>query len=402
MRKFLIVIIALLGLAWILPSMYNLATSSYSSSPMSLYSALTHKYYTMTFNDGEVERKDREGNIYTQEQFDSLLPMVYARQLIYRQEMPKKINGITVDINKIRISNLSYRYRPYYKNTPSIKLYPLIESVPERLDLVEPSDRFRFVNSIEFIDMESNTINTKKSKRYNDKFIRHGFKGPVKFISGIPSTRKNYDEGYFIMDSNNHLFHMKQVCNTPFITRVRTCDKYDIEYFTATDFTDKQAYGFFFTKDGQMYRLLTDMYKVEKIDLPKVDLDNDQLSIMGNYMIWNCTLIHNNEKSCYAIDVNKMKQVDSIRHKEEMCSNFFDSIIPFEISFIHSNTRYLELRITNNFPYSLIFNLIFVLIFVFLERFRIKGTKSILNTLLILATGLYGFIVYIFLLREKK
>lgn len=402
MRKLLIVIITILGLAWILPNMYNLATGSYSSSPMSLYSALTHKYYTMTFNDGNVIRKDGEGNKYTQEQFDSLLPMVYARQLIYRQEMPKRINGVDVDINKLRVSNFSYRYRPYYKNTPSIKLYPLIESVPKRLDLIEPTDRFRFVNSIEFIDMASNTINIKKSKRYNDKFIKHGFKGPVKFVSGIPSTRKNYDEGYFIMDSNNHLFHMKQVCNTPFITRVESCDNYDIEYFAATDFSDKEAYGFFFSKDGQMYRLLTDRYKVEKIDLPRIDLNKDQISIMGNYMVWNCTLIQNNEKCCYAIEVNNMKQVDSIVHKEFKNSKIFDTIIPFGISFAHSNTRYIEFRIINNYPYCLIFNLIFVLIFVFLERFKIKETKSILNILLLLITGLYGFIAYLLLLKEKK
>ena len=78
-----------------------------------------------------------------------------------------------------------------------------------RVRLEMPGDLFRLKDNIEFIDPETNTVKEEKSNLFMKVFIQKGFKFPAKRVAGNPSTRKAYDEGYFIIDSNDKIFHLK-------------------------------------------------------------------------------------------------------------------------------------------------------------------------------------------------
>lgn len=51
------------------------------------------------------------------------------------------------------------------------------------------------------IDMESNTVNDEKSIRFTEAMTKKGFRFPAVKIAGNPTTRKEYDEGYILLET---------------------------------------------------------------------------------------------------------------------------------------------------------------------------------------------------------
>lgn len=79
-----------------------------------------------------------------------------------------------------------------------------------------PGDVFRLNDRIEFIDMATNTILEKKSEIFTQAMKKKDFRFPVRCIGGNPTVKKEYDEGYFLTDSDHRLFHLKQLRGRPY------------------------------------------------------------------------------------------------------------------------------------------------------------------------------------------
>lgn len=59
-------------LSWVLPEIYKTATEKAPDYPISFYSSVADKFYSFIISDNGYIRTDLEGNIYTQQEFDSL------------------------------------------------------------------------------------------------------------------------------------------------------------------------------------------------------------------------------------------------------------------------------------------------------------------------------------------
>ena len=77
-------------LLWILPWMYNFLTARANKTPFTLYSSVIDDYAVLQPSDKGVVRKDLGGNVYSESEFDSILPMFYYRQLIADGRLPEK------------------------------------------------------------------------------------------------------------------------------------------------------------------------------------------------------------------------------------------------------------------------------------------------------------------------
>ena len=157
-------------LAWLLPWFYNLATLKKERTPFTLYSEIIEDFAMINVNQNEKDLRytDRKGNIYTERQFDSILPMFYYRQLVTDNRLPDTIRGVPVTASKIRRENFIFRTRPLDINVHHPELYSLLESRSKRVDLTMPDDVFRLTkNGIEFIDMESNQVNKENRHCFN-------------------------------------------------------------------------------------------------------------------------------------------------------------------------------------------------------------------------------------------
>ena len=81
--------------------------------------------------------------------------------------------------------------------------------MPDRIDLEPATDVFRITGEgIEFVDMETNTIDQKKSAAFTKVLRDKGFSFPARVVSGNPSTRKRYDNGYLLVDDAQRVYHI--------------------------------------------------------------------------------------------------------------------------------------------------------------------------------------------------
>ena len=86
--------------------------------------------------------------------------MFYYRQLLSESRMPDTIKGVAITAENIQHHNFNMRLSPSDVNKTTPKLYMMLESMPKRVDLEEPTEAFRSTdNGLEFIDMETNTVN---------------------------------------------------------------------------------------------------------------------------------------------------------------------------------------------------------------------------------------------------
>lgn len=379
--------------AQFLPSIYNYVFVKAPKSNFTLYSSVSNEFVHLKSTDNGVIRENVTGSrVYTESQFDSILPFFYLRQLVSEGRFPDSINGRPTPMKEAQRYNFMFRYTPsdYFKDR--ILLFPLFESMSGRVDLKMPDDFMRINNEgIQFIIAETNSIDSEKSELFTKTFINEGFTFPAKQIWGNPSPKKEYDEGYFIKDANDNLFHLKRMCNRPFIREVKQPDDQNIKWFNVTEFRNKAFFGVGFDSNGNVYMLEKPSYTWVKLPVAPFNPESDRMLIVGEPINWTVQTTNGTINNYYAIAASDYSVTDSyqVKNDENIYTTIAKYIFPFELKFTTPNDDQIKLRIENFSPFALIFNLI-IATFVFLN-----DRKSIKEALMILIFGLYAFIPYL-------
>lgn len=390
---------------WCVPSLVKKATDTRNDYPFIYYSSLLKDLCFIDFVNDEFPMYDRKGNTYTQAQFDSLLPLLNFRQLIIDGTLPDSIDGRKVDGPQIRMKNVIYRYAPDVIHTPETGLYIMYEAMPKRVNEEMPQDVFRFTDRIEFIDIKSNTTDTKKSERFQKAIEKVGYTFPSQWISGNMNPMKSYDEGYFSLDSKGELFHIKMVNGRPFVRNTHLGEQIDIDHFVMTEVADMRFYGFLFDKDGLVYILEENAgkYKSLKLDMDAIDTKNDEMLIMGNLLYWTVTITRPDRLSCYALNTETLGQVT--KHEIMGTPNRWNLaakwLFPLYINFEHANTKYIYPQVSfTGYSFLVIHFILAILVFFFIPNTK---KKKLLHAIYVLFTGIAGLLA-LFLLpgfRDK-
>lgn len=389
-------------LSWVLPECYHIVSDKAESYPVCFYSSIAQRFCYFDFPNDKLIRKDVEGNVYTEAQFDSLLPLVYSRQLMCEGKLPSSIRGVPIDMQTIQKEDFSYRYRPDNFYRPSIKLYPLFESMPKRLDLYMPDEFFRVNDRIEFINAESNCINEERSDYYTRRFIKEGFRFPAREVSGIPTTRKMHDEGYFITDSNYSVFHLKMVNGKMYFRNTGISPELKVKHIEAVDYLHRRFYAFLFDSKGQLYTISSNNYKLEKLGIPPIDTEQTSISIFANMMYWNVSIIKNGKKISYALDAKTKKMVDFIEQDAyHVNKNKVSSIFPFSLTFTSSKDKYVYPRIKLGNINLLFVNVFFALLYL-IVMYLSKRSYKLHYIIWIILSGFLGLIPVLLLNKSNK
>ena len=384
-------------LAWVLPWLWEIATDVPTRYPFVYYSCVAETFGIRETDNDQIVLKDAVGNIYTEAQFDSILPMLYFRQLAREGNLPDTIQDREINQNVIALNNFYFRYRPSDKNKPVIPLYTLFESMPKRIDLEMPGDKFRLTTRPEFIVPESNEVNVEKSVRFDEALQKKGFVGPPKIVAGNPATRKSYDEGYFIMDQNNTLFHLKMVNGRPYVGRIDLPSDIKPVWITVTEYRARRFYAFLISEEGRLFTIFTGGYEVKEIPTPVFNPEQDRLMIMGNLFYWNVEVTSKRGKTVYAVDADNFALKDSIsftasREKQV----FYDLVFPFRLNFTSVNDAYVKPRVEfTDFTY--LFSANFLLLGYFLWKRRTKRPVPFYQVVIIIFFGIYGLLSVLFL-----
>jgi len=390
-----VTLIAMCGI----PSLVKKATFSPDDYPFVYYSSILEELCFIDFQNKETPMRDGSGKLYTTAESDSLMPLFNFRQLMVDGRLPDSIGGHEITPQILMGKSIIYRYSPNKLQTPELGLYIMYESMPKRIGLELPDDVFRLADNIEFIDNTANTVNEEKSRVFQQSLEKVSFTFPAKWVSGNMNPRKRYDEGYFCLDSNNQLFHMKMVNGRPYTRNTHVGDSIDIEGFTMYEAADKRFYGFLFGKAGDIYIIEGDegKYKPVKLDIPLIDIRNDEVMVMGNLLYWSVSIMSDKGKDTYAL---KSETLECLQHVHlDRTPGKWDKVsewlFPVYLTLEHRNTDFIYPQLTFTGYKGFIINLVLALLIGLLVPN--PGKKRIFSFVCILIAGIAGLIALLIL-----
>ena len=395
--RWLLIILTTLLLSFLLPQLVKMASESASRYDFTYYSSVIRQFSFIRMDKRDIVREDAEGRAYTEEEFDSIVPLFYYRQMLSDGRMPDSIHSVPVSIDRIKKGAFYFRIKPREVNRPQIALYPMFESMSNRVKLEVPDDMFRCADKLEFIDVVTNEVNQEKSKRFHQAMERAGFRFPAQWVSGIPSALKSYDEGYFILDADGDVFHLKQVNGKPFVTNTNIGDKVNVLHFKMIEVPDRRFYGFLFDDQQNMYMVETASYNLCPLPF-SFDLHSENMMMMANMLYWTINITSAEGKRTIALNSQTLEQVDEVfqRAGSDTWDQISQWIIPFRIETAHVNSAYVYAKVILSSPLSLILSVLLALVWAFLNRKRRDGTPYLTGIGWVLVTGLFGFISLFF------
>ena len=394
--RYLLVFIAILTLAIILPKLYWMAFEKPIRKPFILYSCINDDFMIHRINEKTWE--DTKGQQYTREEYEQKLPMMYLKQLLASGTMPDSIDGVELDMHDIAKSKSFFRLKINEIDAPVPSLYPLFESQSGRTKLDLPDDFFRITWRIDFIDAATNKVLEEKSQLFSAALFQKGFSFPAKTVSGLSTPRKSIDEGYFIVDSKDQLFHLKMIKGNPYVKQIVVPDGLKFRYISCIDFKNKDFYAFLFSDKNEIYILTQGDYRLIKWPVEGFDASNCDLKIFGD--LFNYTVVIEAEDHIKAIALNSDYQVvktytETWKLKEEQTEGkIFASLFPAQVSMTSYNSKFIRFYFSLSEGFNwLIVNLLFALLhFVLLFRERVNFRNHAADLAIVAASGIFGFI----------
>lgn len=368
------------------------------------------KNYNYSSLDGSIK--------LTEDEYRAKLPFIYFSDLIKTDNFPEKLSIYGQDTRVIRRERSFLRIRTNEIISNNVNLYPLFESNPKYASLELPKDLFKLGDKgITFIESDKNKIDTIKSEAYNKILIQKGAKFPLKNAFGNPTTRKPFDEGYFIIDSEYNLFHVKQVNSKPFIKKVDNNGK-KIRYILNKEDNRKEYYGFAISEDNEIYLIMYDNYQFVKLPIDNYNYLTTDFMMMTTPINRILTLIEDDDTNkkrninlfVTNLDydlINKASYSYSLQRGKiyEMIKSI---IFPYDIDIIKNSDGYYFFELKNLSIKS--FVLYAVLAFLYLIFIKMKKnilTNHLIQAMLIVLGGVYSIIILLlfnklFIINQKN
>ena len=305
--KYIIIALAIIVLAWLLPALYELVSPRTDKMPLVVYSCLDSTFIRFENVNKQVHYIDFRGQEFTKAQADSLLPLFSFRQLVAEGRLPDSLYGVALTPKLIQQNTFHFKTSPKQLNKPAVGLYTLLESASGRVDLQLPPDVFRLTSDgLEFIDCETNKVNKAKSLSFSRELTKHGFMFPVQLIWGNGTTRKDYDNGFLLTDANSRLFQLKMVKGTPWVREIKAEDKW-IQLFTVEP-TNRQLIGLIVNADNQLFVVRSDG-TITHVGIDEYNPQTMQITIVGDLLHWTITEYTATDSRYYAVDAQTFEQV---------------------------------------------------------------------------------------------
>lgn len=407
LSRYLIVITAIIVVSMVLPYFYSMLFYNLYPVPRVYFSPISKDFIFTKAGTKDMLRYDRNGKTYTREEFERVTPLFNYRQLLYREEMPDSLNGVNLDIQDVKLNNVFYAIKPYDIFKYTITLNPLIESAPGRPDLQMPREFFRIGEKMEFIDCSTNEVKSEMSNLFNNALIESGFVFPAIGVYGNPSTRKPFDEGYLVIDSNDKLFHIKRIQNKPFVRKVEIPEGIKIDYIYLRESNLREQYALFITDKNKIFIISYDNYKIIEIPSEGYDRKEMQLVIKGNMFYREIGFVSDKIVKSIVTDRN-YKVIDTYSeilktNEDYLVGDISNYLFPFKLSLTSSDNLYVDFytRISD-LRFLIVSSILALFYFVFSKKRENKFQYTqLLDAVIILFTGIYGLIAVVLIKLES-
>lgn len=322
--KYIIILLGIILLTWLLPAFYELVLPRTDKTPFVVYSCLDSTFIKMEVRDKQVHYIDFRGREFTKSEADSLLPLFAFRQLVAEERLPDSLFGVALTPKLIQQNSFHFKTSPKQLNKPAVGLYTLLESASGRVDLVLPPDVFRLTDEgLEFVDCETNTVNRAKSLSFSRELTKHGFVFPVQLIWGNSTTRKSYDNGFLLTDSNDRLFQLKMVKGTPWVREIMTTNTCRWKQLFTLEPDNRALIGLAVSQDNRLFAVRSDgrTVPIGQQTFPSLvpctlspctltySPSEMQITITGDLFHWTITLYTATDTRYYAVDARTFEPV---------------------------------------------------------------------------------------------
>ncbi len=395
--RYILVLIGVMVAAIVLPDQFWTVFREGHRTPNVMYSQVIDDFIIVKSGEEGTMRVDPDGNVYTADEVEQLLPLLFFRQLSADGNMPESIRGVPTDHAIISRHRGTYTFMPRNINTPKPVLLPLLESQSGRVNLSLPEDVFRLKNSIEFVVAETNAVDKEKSKLFNDALAAAGFQFPARLIAGIPTVMKSRDEGYFIKDSSGNLAHLKMIRGEPYVRHISVPEHINIVHMECVDMRTEELYAYLYTDNNEVYMLLEGAYYLQQLPVDGFDRQTDRLRVRHDMFGKTISVI--GDHYLKAIRIDDAYQVvgtyetswEPRRHRSDY--RLFSWFFPFELSMETPDSRFIGFYFSFAHGFGwLIIHLFLVGVSVYLlKRKNSCLRKHGIDLLLVLLTGIFGF-----------
>jgi len=397
LSRFLLIGLVICLAALFLPKYFWIGFGDRVYPPQVRYSPLQQDFLIGKTIDKNFVWFGNDGTEYTRENSDSLLPFSNYRLLAAKGLMPDSVNGQKIELDEVRLNNIFERIRPYVMDAPQIKLYPLFESKPARLKLELPQAFFRITDRMEFIVAETNQIDEALSIAFTNALEAENFNFPMTGIYGNPTTRKAFDEGYFVVDSRDQMFHVKMIHGKPFCKNVHLPADVKVKYLSVREMELREFYGLMIDQSNKLYLLMYDAYRLQPLPVESYNSKEHTIIFMGN--LQNRTFLVDSDNLSRAFVTDRAYNLVAehtetwVGYEDTQVSSIGRYLFPFEISLTRDNSKFIGLNFSEYHFNALYFNILLIILTIVLLRYRRSSViKKWYDLLIVLITGIFGFI----------
>lgn len=304
---YLAVITALLAI-WLLPRLWYIITAKPYSTPFTLYSCIAGDFVSLEDRSGrDFTFKDTHGREYN----DSVLPFFYYRVLSSRNTVPETINGKQYTAEQIESNNIFFSTSPKEVNIPELNVHMLLESDPPRLELEDPE--YALVarrDGVRIIEMSTNRSAMALEQAFNGALDSAGFRFPAAIISGNPTTRKAYDEGYMLTDAEGGLYHLKLADGKP---QVECIDNggLDIKHIFINENENRASLAYLFDAGGRFY-VLDSLRRIIPTDV-RADVTKQSVLLVGDILNHTVRVSDSDGEDFWALESGTYRTVRTMR-----------------------------------------------------------------------------------------
>lgn len=408
--KILLLAISTAVLSWFLPWLYALLTPSPSADPFCAFSPVSGEWIVSRSTTGEkpvirqvapYSTNPEEGRQITVSQRDSLVPQLYYRQLLSHDLLPDTIAGKKVSPHTLKTHELFFNGSPRDINKKVAGVWLMMESMPARVDLTNPEEAFRFTPcGIEFLGIADNKINADRSRRFTEAMKSKGFSFPATDLSGNPTSKKPYDEGYLMIDSDGKVFHVKQQAGRPYVSRIILPDDVTASKVFIWEESDRSLLGMAVADDGTPFLIRADGHQAIPLrgENVKVDCRTESLMAMGSLFNFVLRLSGKEVTRWRAFDAATLAPIGAIDFPKvkPLSSRVSRYVFPYTLAFTSAYDSLAYPRIANISARALPLNIALSLTLL-LIGIRRKDTTMKWGALATIPLGIFSFFPFLLL-----
>jgi hypothetical protein len=395
--RYFLVVVTIVTLGYVLPAVYTTLFDTRVNMPYITYSETRKEYFIQKHINGKPVFVDRNGKEYSQQEFMDATPISNFHYHLGKGTLPDSFNHVKLDPRQLQHESNFQWIEPSNIYAPIYNLYPLFESQPE-FGLAFPQDFFRMTDRIEFIDAKSNKLNKIKSELYTTALKNAEFEFPARIVSGLPTLMKRKDEGWFIVDTNNELFHLKMVKGKPYVKKITAAEGIYVKHIICADLESDEYYAIIVSGSNELYALNKKDYSLSRFPVNDYNPEKDVLTIIGNQFTKTVSLSGTDGVRVYTMD-RSFTKIDEYNEKlqqksEAGAGKMAGLLFPFQVNVDSPFSSFINITPSSSVSYYfLIFNLVLVVFAAWLAARNARSIKNSIPDLAIIAlTGIFGFL----------